>query len=405
MIRAFALVGLLAVAAGCDPRPLFAGTGGGGLGAAGSGGSGGGSGGSAGAGAGGSSGKSIMSLAAGRDYTCALLSDATIDCWGANDMGQLGNGSTSASGSPKPTQVVGLTGATGVAAGYVHTCAVVSDGTARCWGANDKGQLGDGTTTASLKPVVVAGLTNVVQVTAGAQHSCALLADGSARCWGYNYQAQLGNGSTTDSPMPVPVSSATKLTAIAAGNIHTCALVADPGHDVVCWGDNMYAQLGAGQVGKRSSPIPITIAGVSNVRSLAAGDVHTCAVLFDSSALCWGDAPGTPTPYTTILPLGVVSLSSRYRNGCVIMSDGSAACWGANDVGELGNGTKTNTSTTSPVPVTGLAGVTAIATGTSHSCASTRDGSLYCWGSNTYGQAGGSSATPSLTPSRVAGLP
>jgi alpha-tubulin suppressor-like RCC1 family protein len=347
-------------------------------------------------------------LTAGLNYTCASLSDGAIYCWGANDMGQLGNGSanTSPPSSSKTTQVVGLTGGTGVAAGYVHTCAVVSDGTARCWGMNDKGQLGDGTRTSSFQPVVVAGLTNVVQISAGAQHSCALLVDGSARCWGYNYQGQLGNGSTTDSPIPTPVSSQSKFTAIAAGNIHTCAIVADPGHDVVCWGDNMYGQLGAGQKGARGSLQPIPIVGVSNVRSLAAGDVATCAVLFDGSALCWGGdlTPNAP-PYAVILPVGVASLASRYRNGCVIMSDRSAACWGYDDTGQLGNGTKMNSSTTTPVVVTGLSDVTAIATGSNHSCASTRNGSLYCWGLNTSGQAGGGSATALLTPAPVAGLP
>ncbi len=303
-------------------------------------------------------------------------------------------------------RVVGLTGATEVAAGFVHTCAVVSDGTARCWGANDKGQLGDGTTTASVQPVVVAGLANVVQISAGAQHSCALLGDGSARCWGYNLQGQLGNGSTTDSRMPSPVSSQGRFAALAAGNIHTCAIVDDPAHDVVCWGDNMYGQLGAGQAGTRGSPQPISVVGISNVRSLAAGDVHTCAVLFDGSALCWGDNIGASTSsYTVILSSGVVSLSSRYRNGCVILSDGSAACWGVDDMGQLGNGTKTAGSTTTPVVVTGLLDVTAIAIGSNHSCASTKDGSLYCWGSNADGQVGGGSATPSLTPSRVAGFP
>src|SRR5207245_1260929 len=102
----------------------------------------------------------------------------------------------------------------------------------------------------------------------------------------------------------------------------------------------------------------------------------------DSSALCWGGdlSPSAPA-YTVILPVGVVSLASRYTNGCVSMSDGSAACWGYNDVGQLGNGTRMNSSTTSPVVVTGLSEVTAIATGSSHSCAATRSRSLYCWGS------------------------
>jgi hypothetical protein len=144
-------------------------------------------------------------VSGGGAHTCAVLTDGTVRCWGENDRGQLGNGTTA--GSSTPVQVAGIAGAVNVSAGWRHTCALLGDGTVRCWGENQNGQLGDGTTTDRTTPVPVSGITGATAVTAGWwHHSCALLGDGTVRCWGDNQWGQLGNGTTTDSPSPVTMS-------------------------------------------------------------------------------------------------------------------------------------------------------------------------------------------------------
>jgi alpha-tubulin suppressor-like RCC1 family protein len=147
----------------------------------------------------------VTAITAGGAHTCALLADSTVRCWGDNMEGQLGDGTTL--GKPTGITVTGLTGAVDISAGWQHSCAVLQDGTARCWGANAFGQLGDGTTTRALTPVQVTGITGATGITAGWwHHSCAVLGDGTAKCWGANEWGQLGNGTTLRSLVPVTVS-------------------------------------------------------------------------------------------------------------------------------------------------------------------------------------------------------
>ena len=129
-----------------------------------------------------------VAIATGGLHSCALLRDGNARCWGINSGGQLGNATTT--NSPVPVPVAGLTGAVAIAAGSAHSCALLGDGTARCWGSNSGGQLGNATTTTWLVPVPVAGLSGAVAIAAGSAHSCALLGDGTARCWGSNSGGQ-----------------------------------------------------------------------------------------------------------------------------------------------------------------------------------------------------------------------
>src|SRR5205823_4921763 len=126
-----------------------------------------------------------------------------------------------------------------------HSCAVLANGTAQCWGRNSEGQLGNGTLTGSTTPVVVSGLVNAIAIAAGMFHSCAFLANGTARCWGQNFYGALGDGSTTDASTPVVVSGlvlGARGVAIAAGDSHSCALLANAA--AKCWGNNAKGQLG-----------------------------------------------------------------------------------------------------------------------------------------------------------------
>jgi alpha-tubulin suppressor-like RCC1 family protein len=138
-------------------------------------------------------GEGIVSVAAGRAFTCAVSDAGKVYCWGSNDRGQLGDGSVQQEISI-PNEVPGVAGAVGVTAGDQHACAWLADKTVVCWGANESGQLGDGTLDDKPQATVVTGLSNVVQVSAGTEHTCARHADGSVSCWGSSYDGQSGTG-------------------------------------------------------------------------------------------------------------------------------------------------------------------------------------------------------------------
>ena len=137
-------------------------------------------------------------------FTCALLGDGTARCWGNNSSGELGDGSTVS--SLTPLAVSDLTSAVAISTGFLHACATLSDGTVRCWGFNGHGQLGDGSTVSSSIPVAVSGLTRAKTISAGSDYACAVLDDLSARCWGSGANGQLGDGNNEEvvsSPVPV----------------------------------------------------------------------------------------------------------------------------------------------------------------------------------------------------------
>ena len=188
---------------------------------------------------------------------CAEVGGA-VYCWGGNTDGQLGDGSTVERHTA--VLVANITTATSVSARHsTHTCATLADGTVQCWGYNGDGQLGDGTTaTKRLTPVLVSGITTATSVSAGVIHNCAMLADGTAQCWGGNNKGQLGDGTTTNSNIPVQVSNITTATLVSAGYESNCATLA--GDTVQCWGGNGYGQLGNNVTA--DSNIPVQVLGI-----------------------------------------------------------------------------------------------------------------------------------------------
>lgn len=358
-------------------------------------------------------------ISAGGSLTCAIV-DGAVKCWGRNDNGQLGNGSTG--NRYLPTQVQGFTtGASAIAAGSAHTCAVVR-GAAYCWGyatwSFETSALGNGSATGSAVPVPVAGLSaGVTAISAGSGFSCAVMA-GQAMCWGDNTWGQLGSGNTIGTVAPVPVQDLTSgVTEIAAGNATTCAIV---NGGAMCWGDNAAGQLGNGTM--TSSTVPVPVQGLaSGVTAIAVGLFSACAVA-NGAAYCWGwnefgtipDDFAYYWPYaqselTSEVPVQVSGLSSGVTaialtedTGCALVH-GGVKCWGWNQYGGLGN-PDYDESLSVPVPVQGLSsGVVALSAGYRHNCA-LMDGTVRCWGSNDAFALGIDSVDQSATPVQVQGL-
>lgn len=437
---------------GGGPAPAGRGGSGGGSGAAGSSGAGG----SAGSAGGGAGPLLVRRFVAGGAHTCALVKDERVQCWGKNELGQLG--STAGSGLDQPNvsptfvkdQAGGdLLGVAELAAGYVHTCARFGDGRAQCWGGNHRGQLGVLTGSGSLTPQPVpafvqdaggAELSGVVEIAVGVAHTCARLADGRVKCWGSNDSGQLGNSvnlSTLEAnPVPVFVQDTgggdlRDVTRLGLGAAHSCALLVDG--RVKCWGRNSYGQLGQAVATGPDVPIPTATlvqqdgANLVGVVELGLGASHTCARLADGRIKCWGwnsfGQLGTPVNYDTGTPNplpafvessetgqtidDVVEIGVNSAHTCARFADGHLECWGYNSHGELG---RPNISGTISSPTPGavidgsapLSGASELAIGEGHGCVRAADGNARCWGSNLSGQLGNANgvgldgATPPL---------
>jgi alpha-tubulin suppressor-like RCC1 family protein len=355
----------------------------------------------------------VAAVAAGYSYTCALTTGGGVKCWGGNLYGQLGDGTTTQ--RLTPVDVAGLiSGIAAVAAGDVHTCALTTGGGVKCWGYNGDGELGDGTTTNRFTPVDVSGLTSgVVAIAAGSGHTCALTTGGGVKCWGGNNSGQLGDGTSTLRLTAVDVSGLTSgMAAIAAGISHTCALTTGGG--VKCWGRNADGQLGDGTTTGQLTPVDVN-GLTSGMAAIAAGGSHTCAVTTGGGGVkCWGNndagqlGDGTDE-YESIandvsgLTSGVAAITAHRDHTCAVTTGGGAKCWGRNDYGGLGDGTATDRLT--PVDVSGLtSGVATIAAGGFHTCALTTGGGAKCWGRNDFGMLGDGTSTQRLTPVNVYGL-
>ena len=333
------------------------------------------------------------SLSLGSNHSCAVASTGGVKCWGYGTYGQLGNNASGAfSERTTPVDVhtsssssTALSGVSAIALGSQSSCALTTAGGVKCWGANNYGQLGDGTQSNRSTPLDVrtsssssTALSGVTAIDIGGFHSCAVTATGGVKCWGWSGDGQLGDGSsgdTTKSTSPVDVhTSSTSNTplsgvkAIALGYEHSCALTTAGG--VKCWGDNNSGQLGNGSSGSsadRTTPVDVT--GLSSgVSAIALGANHSCALTTTGGVKCWGSnysgqlgngssgsSADRNTPVdVTGLTSGVAAIALGDTHSCALMTTGGVKCWGRGELGQLGNGSTTDRSTPVDVSVSGF---------------------------------------------------
>ena len=303
----------------------------------------------------------LIAIAAGRQHSLAVRADGSVIAWGSNDDGALGDGTTNPAHGVIPVPTLD-SGFVAVAAGDNFSLALRADGTVVGWGANDRGQLGNGGTGPALAPTPVSGLTGVVAISAGIAHSLALRWDGSEYAWGWNEYGQLGTNGTADSALPIAVATlGSGVAGIAAGGTHSLAVKASGA--VLAWGANKEGQLGTNSM--VGSLVPIGVSGLSS---------------------------------------GVVAVAGGGTHSLALTSAGAVKAWGANGDGQLGSNAQTGGSLV-PVEVGGLAsGVTKVAAGDTHNLAIGAGGAVLAWGGGSQGELGNGAVAASAAPVQVVGL-
>lgn len=272
---------------------------------------------------------SITSIAARSAHACAVDSDGTLWCWGKNGSQQLGTDNTADQSSP----VIARDGVAAVAVGASHTCVVLEgSGKVECIGSDAFGQRGDGQATAGLGVWTgPSGLEHVDQLVSGDNHLCALI-DGDVYCWGDNTSGQLGNGASGAGNLVnapgMKVAGLGKVEQIAAGQSHTCAI---SGGQVYCWGENSSYQSGMSDTADRTAP---TALGITNAKAIGAGDAHSCALLTDYRAVCWGSGShrqngrNSTGPELRVIDGGWSQIALGSAHTCVVTDFGDFGCWG-----------------------------------------------------------------------------
>ncbi|MEM1334662.1 MAG: hypothetical protein AAGG08_14515, partial [Actinomycetota bacterium] len=358
-------------------------------------------------------GRTAIDVSVGLRHSCAVLDDGNVSCWGTSDAGALGVGSSGLVTRFSPSDPIALpAGRTAVAIslGDDHSCALLDDGDVSCWGSDDAGQLGNGSSGSTAAPggaVQLPAGRRAVAIGAGQEHSCALLDDGTVSCWGADDRGQLGDDAALaaiESPSPPISIPGGPAVAIDAGADHTCVM--GSGLEVFCWGDGQYGQLGNGGLDIVRVPPADPVALAPRPDAIAAGQGATCALLDGSTMSCWGDAElgrlanGSTADTNVNAPDGSVgfpgnrgatTIDLEDAHGCAVLDDGQIACWGSNGRGQLGDGTTVDRGV--PVLVNGLNGTAVdVAVGLRHTCALLDNGAILCWGDNSVGQLGDPSA-------------
>ena len=333
-------------------------------------------------------------ISTGGYHACAITPKERLKCWGENSNGQLGVGAA-VDEAYKPMLVPNLKNVKKIEGGGSHTCAILKGGKLKCWGYNSNGQVGDGSTDDRYTPKQVVGMkSGVKQVSAGEYHTCAVKTNGKAKCWGYNGYGELGDRTTDDSPTPVLVKGSENFSNISAGYSYTCATINEKAK---CWGYNGDGELGDGTNDDRNRPTQV-LGLDKKVKKVVAGYYTTCAIVRDGRVKCWGENAvgevGTGvsgneynTPQNVVgMDSGVTNVDPDYYFTCAT-KDGKAKCWGDNDYYQIGNGTTDDSDVRKQV--SGLTkNVKTVDTGYYTGCALLENGAAKCWGWNGEGEVG-----------------
>lgn len=344
----------------------------------------------------------ITKIVAGGIHNCILIDTGEVKCWGNNRYGQLGNGTTISSTTPRPVIDIQIDSVQQLDGRGSVMCVLLKNGSIQCWGDNSYGESGDGSAAIPNSLVSVSGLVeNAIDVSTVHNHTCVVTKSAGVKCWGEVYPGglytnSLGDGTTLDHLLPVDVVGLTGISKqVVTGMAHACVLTTSGG--VKCWGQNAYGQLGDGTTTSRLTPVDVS-GLTSGVVSIQAGYFHNCALTQQGAVKCWGSDydetlgngsdPSSAIPVTVLgLDQGVATISGGPFHTCALTVEGGMKCWGDNDIGRLGSGNKL--ATTVPTDVVGLSsGVIAIGTGVNHSCAILSTRTVKCWGHNYEGVLG-----------------
>ncbi|RYZ40035.1 MAG: hypothetical protein EOO72_08795, partial [Myxococcaceae bacterium] len=360
--------------------------------------------------------------------------------------GSAGQGGAGSGGDPLASTAL----VDAITAGFGHSCVVLSSGAVKCWGQNDRGQLGLGDTISrgdktgqmgdALPAVDLGAGIEATAVAAGFWHTCALLEGGKARCWGENIYGTLGTGDNVshgakpgemgDALPFVDLGTGATIKALSAGREFTCALL--DGGKVKCWGNNEMGQLGQGDTvtrgskpGEMGDALPAVDLGAGAVAvAISSQSFHTCALLADGRVKCWGWVLNTQTPSDALSVLGdepgemgdallpvdlgtdaeASAIGASYMGACAVLDGGALKCWGVNDEEQqgscgadlsdpgIGDEPDEMGDALSPVALGAGASVVSLSSFLSHTCAVLEGGAVKCWGFNNLGSLGIESA-------------
>jgi hypothetical protein len=350
-------------------------------------------------------------VAAGGEHSCALFEGGKVSCWGSNERGQLGIGTTSLL-EPRPHQLVGLEGVTELALGASHTCALLADKSVRCWGDNQRAQLGQ---QASVQPAlspqpVGDGLLRAEHIVAGGRHTCAVRAiENDVVCWGDNEKHQISSAGVTTFATPESVVPFSGTADVAAGDAFTCF---GGMAGVYCRGENDHKQ--SSHLDAPTTDAPTLITDFPSPPVLSLGGKHACARHQDGALHCWGDnhhlqlginflvEAKWPVDSGVLVPTVASGLALGGTFSCAVDAGSSAPfCVGDNSRGQLGRGSITPLELESlPVPLPHA--VDALVAGRGHACALQKNGVIACWGAGEKGQLGRGSLQDAGSPAPVA---